>query len=274
LPWVAQKKFFIRDKEKKAAGASKKYDRTELVTNNPLSHQADLEDYEQFGEYKRRILFGAFLYSANEPKSHNMFPFPPDDYLEMIVQFGYVTLFASAFPLAALIAVGANLIEYRADCWKLTRLCKRPCPRRQDSIGMWKRILRVMMWMSALTNCLIFAFTSSQLRQWLPNNYSTDEYGRTVLVPHTADETVFLVFAIEHVILFLGVLVRHFVDPVPEDVLDQVDRGKWLQQTYAQKARLRMMKSFKKELHDVTTNTKLQTKRNKLSKIGESPNTQ
>lgn len=119
------------------------------------------------------------------------------------------------------------------------------------------------MWMSALTNCLIFAFTSSQLRQWIPNNYSTNEYGKTVLVPHTADETVFLVFAIEHVILILGALMRHFVDPVPEDVLDEVDRCKWLHETYAQKARLRLMKSIKKELRDVTH-----------SKIGERPNTQ
>lgn len=64
-------------------------------------------------------------------------PLLQDDYLEMLVQFGYVTLFASAFPLASFIAVIANLVEYRADMWKMTRLVKRPCPSRLNSIGMW-----------------------------------------------------------------------------------------------------------------------------------------
>lgn len=50
LPWVAQKKFFMQNKEKRAADASKKCDHTEVITINTLSHEADLEDYEQFGE--------------------------------------------------------------------------------------------------------------------------------------------------------------------------------------------------------------------------------
>lgn len=187
-----------------------------------------------------------------------------DDYLEMLVQFGYVTLFASAFPLASCIAVIANLVEFRADMWKLTRLTKRPCPSRLNSIGMWKSIFSVMVWTSALTNCIIFAFTSSQMKQWLPDNYTTDEYGRTVLVPHTADETVLIVFAIEHIILLVGLLVRQLVDPVPEDVLDEVDRVKWLHETYAQKARLKMMTSISKfRMHETATNDKLQSKSKK-----------
>ncbi|KAL7544223.1 hypothetical protein ACHAWF_007603 [Thalassiosira exigua] len=36
-----------------------------------------------------------------------------DDYIKMLIQFGYVTLFASAYPLAAFIAVIANWIEIR-----------------------------------------------------------------------------------------------------------------------------------------------------------------
>jgi len=34
-----------------------------------------------------------------------------DDYIEMVIEYGYVTLFASAYPLAPLISIVANLIE-------------------------------------------------------------------------------------------------------------------------------------------------------------------
>ena len=42
-----------------------------------------------------------------------------DDYIEMLINFGYITLFASAFPLASFVTAFANVVEYRSDCWKL-----------------------------------------------------------------------------------------------------------------------------------------------------------
>ncbi len=42
-----------------------------------------------------------------------------DDYIEMLINFGYITLFASAFPLASFVTVFANVVEYRSDCFKL-----------------------------------------------------------------------------------------------------------------------------------------------------------
>ena len=37
-----------------------------------------------------------------------------DDYLEMVIQFGYITLFASAFPLASALALACNGVERSA----------------------------------------------------------------------------------------------------------------------------------------------------------------
>ena len=39
-----------------------------------------------------------------------------DDYLEMVMEFGYITLFASAFPLAAALSIVCNLIGTAPDC--------------------------------------------------------------------------------------------------------------------------------------------------------------
>ena len=53
-----------------------------------------------------------------------------DDYLEMFIQFGYVTLFSSAYPLAGLCALLNNMIEVRSDAFKLCFIHQRPFPER------------------------------------------------------------------------------------------------------------------------------------------------
>ena len=56
----------------------------------------------------------------------------------MFVQFGYVMLFSSAFPLAALCALINNLIEIRSDALKLCTGLQRPFGQRVESIGQWQ----------------------------------------------------------------------------------------------------------------------------------------
>lgn len=52
-----------------------------------------------------------------------------------VLQFGFVTLFASAFPLAALLAFINNVIEMRSDLFKLTYALQRPHASRAENIG-------------------------------------------------------------------------------------------------------------------------------------------
>ena len=61
-----------------------------------------------------------------------------EDYLEMFIQFGYVTLFSSAFPLAAACAFVNNVIEIRSDAFKLCMTFQRPFGQRVNSIGTWQ----------------------------------------------------------------------------------------------------------------------------------------
>lgn len=66
------------------------------------------------------------------------------DYQEMFVQFGYVVLFSSAFPLAAMCALINNIIEIRSDAFKLCTGLQRPFGIRVESIGQWQvREIRV-----------------------------------------------------------------------------------------------------------------------------------
>ena len=61
-----------------------------------------------------------------------------EDYQEMFIQFGYVVLFSSAFPLAALCALINNVIEIRSDALKLCCGFQRPFGERVDNIGQWQ----------------------------------------------------------------------------------------------------------------------------------------
>ncbi len=56
----------------------------------------------------------------------------------MLIQFGYVTLFSSAYPLAALCALANNVYEIRGDAFKLCFVHQRPFGQRVKSIGTWQ----------------------------------------------------------------------------------------------------------------------------------------
>lgn len=61
-----------------------------------------------------------------------------DDYLELYIQFGYVFLFSSVYPIAALWALLNNVLEIRADAFKMCQLFRRPFIRKVKDIGAWQ----------------------------------------------------------------------------------------------------------------------------------------
>ena len=61
-----------------------------------------------------------------------------DDYLEMFIQFGYVFLFSAVYPLAAFWAIVNNVLEIRADAFKLCKVFQKPSPKRVKDIGAWQ----------------------------------------------------------------------------------------------------------------------------------------
>ncbi|XP_068459821.1 anoctamin-5 isoform X1 [Clinocottus analis] len=86
-----------------------------------------------------------------------------DEYLEMVIQFGFITLFVASFPLAPLLALVNNIIEVRVDAWKLTTQFRRPVAAKAHSIGAWQEILNGMAILSVVTNAFIVAFTSDMI---------------------------------------------------------------------------------------------------------------
>ena len=152
-----------------------------------------------------------------------------DDYMEIVIQLGYVTLFASAYPLASLISIVANWVEIRSDCFKLTNVCRRPESIRSSGLGMWHTLISIVIWTSAITNCLIAGFTSGQLTHYLPEFYIRDkDTGDYNFDDEDGWLVVFVIFGLERVLIILGLIIFAIVPATPEDVVDAIERRQYV----------------------------------------------
>uniref|UniRef100_A0A8C1YWD3 Anoctamin n=1 Tax=Cyprinus carpio TaxID=7962 RepID=A0A8C1YWD3_CYPCA len=82
------------------------------------------------------------------------------EYMEMIIQFGFVSLFVASFPLAPLFALLNNVIEIRLDAKKFVTELRRPDAIRAKDIGIWYNILSGLGKFSVIINAFVISFTS------------------------------------------------------------------------------------------------------------------
>ncbi|KAL3228037.1 hypothetical protein MRX96_003967 [Rhipicephalus microplus] len=85
------------------------------------------------------------------------------EYLEMVLQFGFITIFVAAFPLAPLFALLNNWVEIRLDAQKFVCETRRCVPERAQNIGIWFSILEFLAKAAVISNAFLIAFTSDFL---------------------------------------------------------------------------------------------------------------
>ncbi|KAL2554936.1 Anoctamin-like protein [Forsythia ovata] len=89
-----------------------------------------------------------------------------DDFLELVLQFGMIMMFACAFPLAFAFATLNNLTEIRTDALKLLAMMRRPTPRADATIGAWLNIFQFLIVMSICTNSILLVCLYDQDGKW------------------------------------------------------------------------------------------------------------
>lgn len=100
------------------------------------------------------------------------------EYLEMIIQFGFITLFVASFPLSPLFALANNIFEIRVDADKMITGLRRPPAFPAANIGIWEGVLEFVSFLSVITNGLVIAVTSSYLTKLVYRyNYNSDLTG-------------------------------------------------------------------------------------------------
>jgi hypothetical protein len=84
-----------------------------------------------------------------------------DDYLEMIMTFGYITLFASAFPFGTTLTSIFIYLETKSDMFKFEKTARRPLSRKAHSIGSWEIALDMLSFGAVFTNIVLCCYASN-----------------------------------------------------------------------------------------------------------------
>ncbi|XP_044870852.1 anoctamin-9 isoform X2 [Mauremys mutica] len=116
-------------------------------------------------------------YQLNKVNVFSLF----DEFLEMMIQYSFTTIFVAAFPLAPLMAFINNLFEIRLDAIKMVQLQRRIVPRKANDIGIWLQVLEAIGILAVIGNGLVIAITSD----FIPRQVYKYTYSPCVLQNHT-----------------------------------------------------------------------------------------
>lgn len=117
-----------------------------------------------------------------------------------------VTLFASAYPLAALWSLANNVMEIRSDAFKLCVSFRRSRRPTSHGIGTWLYAFNALGYLSVMTNCAIFGLHSGLMDKLFPGLSFAG-----VLVA---------VGVMEHVMVAVKVCIEMLVPDTPSAVLE------------------------------------------------------
>ncbi|KAM8967077.1 LOW QUALITY PROTEIN: anoctamin-10 [Pelodytes ibericus] len=135
-------------------------------------------------------------------KQMDAYPGTFDDYLELFLLFGYVSLFSCVYPLAAVFAVLNNLTEVYSDALKMCRVFKRPFSEPSAGIGVWMLAFETMGIIAVITNCALLGM-SPQVNAMFQDSKM---------------DLILTVAAIEHALLALKFILAFVIPDKPYDV--------------------------------------------------------
>ena len=116
----------------------------------------------------------------------------------------------------------------RLDTFKLTFVSLRPRAVPTSGIGTWMTLMKCIAWMSAITNCLIFTFSSMQMMQFFPEYFTMNKDGEHGLKAGNGWIAIFIVFGIERVLLFVGIILNWAIPDIPQEVIVKEKRKRYI----------------------------------------------
>ncbi|XP_028393643.1 anoctamin-7-like isoform X1 [Dendronephthya gigantea] len=182
------------------------------------------------------------------------------EYLEMVLQFGFITIFVAAFPLAPFFALANNVFEIRIDSDKFVCEVRRPIADRAQDIGIWFNILDTVAKIAVISNAFLIAFTSSFLPKllyrysvsptgsldgytnyslaWAPANTTKEPCRYLQFRDNRGSHTAFywhllalklgFVIMFEHFVFFVSAMIDLMVPDIPKDLDIVIKREAYL----------------------------------------------
>ncbi len=182
-----------------------------------------------------------------------------NDYLEIWVQFGLVTLFASVFPLAALLAFLNNILEIRSDAFKILRATRRALPVEVSGIGSWLEAFEFLGYVAVMTNSALIGVIILNLNR----NSSNDTNGGSSNSNADGSQGIkydsftdifqeryilisFLVL-LEHLVIGFKMLISLAIPDIPEDI-DFYLRNQKQQENSKKQKELEILENIRSEM--------------------------
>lgn len=150
-----------------------------------------------------------------------------EDIMEMVVQFGYLTLFSCSWPLMPLGFLVNNWVELRGDFWKLARESQRPPPIRGQGIGASLGALEFLTWIGTLSSAALVSMYSS-----------VDVHGQLQRV-HLGD-VVLAIFVAEQLYLLSRIVVAAVFEKIGSEAVREEAKRRYL-------VRKRYLETFSEE---------------------------
>lgn len=155
-----------------------------------------------------------------------------NEFTSAVVQYGYLALFAPAYPLAPLLALVNNILEMRLDAVKLCTVTRRPHVRQAEDIGSWFTVLNVLGFFAVLTNATMLAFVGSQLGEAdekggaCPENGACPEgFGKAgIAVRITKQRLWVMAMLIEHGVMLMRIFIMRVSPDTPSWISDAKDK--------------------------------------------------
>lgn len=144
----------------------------------------------------------------DEDKFRNQGTLPPfpglfAEYIELLVQFGYLSLFSCVYPLTAVLLLINNLTEIRSDAYKMCKLFRKPfCPP-VSNMGVWRIAFEVLSFVSVVSNCWLLL-----LSPWLQRLSQEGEWSSTNIL--------LMAVLVEHVLILVKVVLSVLIPDEPD----------------------------------------------------------
>jgi hypothetical protein len=87
-----------------------------------------------------------------------------DDYMELSITLGFISMFSVVSPAIAAMALLTNLVELRVHAFRFLRVVRRPLPRGQEGIGAWQGIMQLLAYLACVTSVGLVIFAMKPLK--------------------------------------------------------------------------------------------------------------
>eukprot|EP00064_Thunnus_orientalis_P011595 superscaffoldBa00001688_g11626 len=132
-----------------------------------------------------------------------VFPGLFGEYIELLVQFGYLSLFSCVYPLTAVLLLINNLTEIRSDAYKICNLFRKPFSPPVANMGVWQLAFQVLSFVSVVSNCWLLILSPRVREMCQEGGMSSTNF-------------LLLAVLVEHVLILIKVVLAALIPDEPD----------------------------------------------------------